>query len=172
MTAILLIDGYNLIGAFGSLDRDSLENLRNDIIKKLASYKKVKGSNVVVVFDGENSGADSESRDRISGIDLLYSRHGEKADDVIVRMAASGKGKYVIVTSDNDLISRCSSLGCTAITSGEFIDRMELAAALDDEFEDYDDGNIYDTKRITKKKGNGNKLPKKERQRKAKLEKF
>ncbi len=171
MAAKLLIDGYNLIGKLWGLDKASLELLREKIIKKAAEYKKIKKMSVVIVFDGENAGWMSEGRERIQGIDIYYSRDGEKADDLIARMSEKGGERYILVSSDNELISRCERYGTINIKSEEFIGRMKEAEMYGDMTKDGEKDYGVDISSMTKKKGNPKRRSKKERQRRQKISK-
>lgn len=126
----IIIDGYNMIRQSDALrrcERFSLEAGRNALIQKVSLYKKHKGHQVTIVFDGWETGSAMEERDRREGIDIVYSRRGEKADDVIKRMAEKREEETVVVTSDGNIASFVSHRGGTAVSSPEFetlIDRL------------------------------------------------
>lgn len=52
---ILLVDGYNIIGAWPDLqklkDENNLEDARKILINKMAEYQAYTGMKVIVVFD-------------------------------------------------------------------------------------------------------------------------
>jgi predicted RNA-binding protein with PIN domain len=119
----LIIDGYNLIRQSDTLrrhERFSLEEGRKALIRSISLYKKQRGHKVTVVFDGGEGGTFEEERDKLSGIDIVYSRKGEKADDVIKRMVQKRAEEIVVVTSDRDIADFVSRRGGTAISSREF----------------------------------------------------
>lgn len=122
----IIIDGYNLIRQSDTLkryERFSLEEGRKALIRFMAVYKRHKGHKghkVTVVFDGWESGSAEEERDRQEGIDIMYSRRGEKADDVIKRMVHKIGEEIIVVTSDRDIADFVSRRGGTAIPSREF----------------------------------------------------
>jgi predicted RNA-binding protein with PIN domain len=90
----IIIDGYNLIRQSDTLrryERFSLDEGRKALINSISQYRRKKGHEVTIVFDGWEGGAAEEERERISGIDIIYSRRGEKADDVIKRMVEKKK---------------------------------------------------------------------------------
>ena len=119
----IIIDGYNLIRQSDSLrryERFSLEEGRKALIRFIAVYRKQKGHKVTVVFDGWESGPAEEERDRQEGIDIIYSRRGEKADDVIKRRVEKMGEEIVVVTSDRDIANFVIRRGGTAISSREF----------------------------------------------------
>jgi uncharacterized protein len=119
----IIIDGYNLIRQSDALrryERLSLEAGRNALARSVSHYKKQKGHKVTVVFDGWQGGPVEEERDKLSGIDIIYSRKGEKADEVIKRMVQERAEEVVVVTSDRDIADFVSRRGGTAISSQEF----------------------------------------------------
>ena len=120
---LILIDGYNLIRQSDSLrryERKSLEAGRNALIKKLVEYENKKSHQVTVVFDGGKSDWFDEGRDREGNINIIYSRWGERADDVIKRIAAQAIGDIVVVSSDREISSFVTQLGKTPLSSPEF----------------------------------------------------
>ena len=171
----LLIDGYNLIGAYGLMRNKNLEGERKGLIKKLCEYKKLKKIDITVVFDGLRSNNDIESRERMDSILIIYSRIGESADDLIkkiVKSQGSAEG-FVIVTSDREISSFCSGYNATVVSSGEFKDRLEMASVLQDkDIGDEEEDESFSPRINTKKKGNPRRLSKTERQRISKLKKL
>ena len=86
----IIIDGYNLIG----IDHTNLEAERRQLIELLIKYRKKKGHSVTVVFDGWKGGSRTESSSVRGGVNIIYSRLGEKA--VISAPAASPSGCWNI----------------------------------------------------------------------------
>jgi len=119
----IIIDGYNLIRQSDSLrkyERLSLEEGRKALICFMAAYRKQKGHKVTVVFDGWERGPAEEERDRHQGIDIIYSRRGEKADDVIKRRLEKIGEEIIVVTSDRDIADFVVRRGGTAVSSQRF----------------------------------------------------
>jgi predicted RNA-binding protein with PIN domain len=165
----IIIDGYNLIRQSDSLrrfERLGLEKGREELIKRLAPYRKLKGHRLTVVFDGWIGGPLREERQREAGIHIIYSRRGEKADEVIKRIARKRSGEeLVVVTSDREIAQAVERSGGVAIASPEFETRMVLegqVALLSEKGvspEEDDDEEI----RKSVKKGPSRRLSKKER---------
>jgi len=65
-----------------------------------------------------------EGRDKINGINIIYSCRGEKADEVIKRLM-SEKGHCIVVSSDKEVARFVDAKGGAAITSGVFIKRWK-----------------------------------------------
>ena len=54
MSQILLVDGYNMIGAWSELRQladDNLEDARDRLIELLANYQGFSGKRIILVFD-------------------------------------------------------------------------------------------------------------------------
>jgi uncharacterized protein len=123
----LIIDGYNLIrqsGTFRRFEKVSLEEGRHALIHRLSIYKQQTGHRITVVFDAWESGSPTEERDRYGGIDILYSRRGQTADELIKRLIQSRREEMVVVTSDRDIVDFAFRRGTTAIPSPEFESRL------------------------------------------------
>ena len=139
------------------------------LIDRLALYATIKGFDVIVVFDGWRSGHLDEFREKRGEVTVIYSRQGEKADGVIVRIArASGSG-CVVVTSDREVRTAVERSGATAIYAREFaaiLRRLEHGAGSDNSQSEIEDGGR------ALKKGNPRQLSKVERRRREKLRKL
>jgi len=164
----LILDGYNLIGADRGLV-GALEHKRNRLVQQLARYQKIKGFGLTVVFDGWRSGTGNEVREKKDGVAVIYSRLGERADSVIVRIARENGSGCVIVTSDREIRSAVERFGAVAISAGDFnriLRSLEQGPAQDgfDEFDEAETG--------ASKSGNPNRLSKAERRRNEKLRKL
>jgi len=61
-----------------------------------------------------------KDHDRAGKINIIYSHHGEKADDVIKRIAAHTAEDTLVVSSDREIVSYITRCGKTALTSLEF----------------------------------------------------
>jgi len=125
------------------------------------------GHQVTVVFDGTASGNLHESRQRRKGIGIVFSSHGETADDLIVRMVTGLREGAVVVSSDRELSRSIEKLGATPIASPEFMEKLENALERDpmgngDAWEESED--------IPARKGSQKKLSKKDRRARKKLD--
>ncbi len=161
----VIIDGYNLIGSEPGL-QGALEHKRNWLVQQLARYQELKQFNVIVVFDGWRAGSANEAREKIAGLSVIYSRLGEKADQVIVRVAREKGSGAVVVSSDREIRSAVERFGAVAIHAGEF---NRILKGLDGVgFE----GNLGDEDLVSAKRGNPNRLGKAERKRSEKLKRL
>lgn len=161
----LIIDGYNLIGSEQGL-QGVLEHKRNWLIQRLTRYQEIKGFTVIVVFDGWRSGSVNEVVEKRAGVSIIYSRLGEKADAVIVRIARTKGSGCVVVTSDREIRNAIERFDAVAVSAGEF---NEILAALDGSYSDDESENQeFDSAR----RGNPARLSKSDRRRNDKLKKL
>ena len=161
----LIIDGYNLIGADDGL-RSALEPKRNWLTQKLVAYQRRKAFNIVLVFDGWRSGQAQETKEKREGVTVVYSRIGEKADAVVMRLARERGSGCVVVTSDREIRKAVERFGAVAIYSSEF---NQILRGLDDAAGE-DEADEVDEQRS--QRGNPNRIGKAERKRQERLKKL
>jgi uncharacterized protein len=172
----ILIDGYNLIRQSVYLkrfERQSLEAGRKALIAWLADYRKRKDHIITVVFDGWQSGEAQEERDYLSGINIIYSRRGVKADDVIKRIAGAAAEEILVVSSDREISSYAIRRGRATLTSTEFeaiVDKQSQALA-DQECPVQKDEDEEDCRQVPKK-GPAHKLSRAQRKSQTKIKKL
>jgi len=165
----LIIVGYNLIRQSDVLrahERQGLEAGRKALVHLLAGYRRATGHRITVVFDGWLGGPPLEERDRESGIDIIYSRRGEKADEVIKRLARAQAGETIVVTSDRPVMDAAMRAGAAAVASREFEERIRrprAAPAPVPALRDKDDDGDSPPPRGTKKKGPSRKSSRRDR---------
>ena len=176
MNENIIIDGYNLIRQSGPLllhENRDLESGRNKLIDMLYNYKRSKSLKIAVVFDGWDSGRLSQQSYMEKGIRVIFSKTGQKADDVIKKIARESGKELIIVTSDNDIKDFANKTGNVVISSPEFFEKMEMAKYFNMKgMDDADEDSYGDSKISTQKKGNPKKLPKSERKRNRKMKKL
>ena len=172
----IIIDGYNLIRQSDSLrhhEKQSLEAGRRALTSKLSEYKRKKGHKITVVFDGWETGSAQEERDRQGNINIIYSRRGEKADDVIKRLADNSPEETVIISSDREIASYVTRHGKTALSSSEF--EMLMSKAIDQSaISDFADQKEADDENYhhSSKKGPAKRLPRARRHAETKIKKL
>jgi uncharacterized protein len=171
----ILVDGYNLIRQSDLLrryERRGLEAGRLALMSKLADYKRKKGHRITVVFDGWKGGSMEEERDRHENIEIIYSRQGEKADDVIKRITDQTAEETIVVSSDREIASHATRQGKTALSSPEFetIMNKAISPSLSGTYkqEGEEGGEIHKRK----KKGPARRLPRTKRQAQKKIKKL
>ena len=119
----IIIDGYNLTG----ISHSDLAGQRERLIAALARYKKLKNHDITLVFDGWKSGGHTEEKLTTGGINVIYSRIGEKADTVIKNILSRTKREWIVVSSDRDIREHAWSSGSVPVPSETFMDILENA---------------------------------------------
>jgi predicted RNA-binding protein with PIN domain len=126
----IAIDGYNFIKqapGLRRLEQIELQKAREGLIDQLAQYKRLKGHSIIVVFDGWQAGSLAGHRERSKGIEVIFSKPGDKADDVLKRLSAEKRGGITIVSSDRDVALFAEKKGAAAIPVSDFAEKMEMA---------------------------------------------
>jgi predicted RNA-binding protein with PIN domain len=168
---LLLIDGYNLLHSGRTLVRLNsiqLQRERDGLIEKLSVYRQAKSIEILVVFDGWQAGWNTEKRERKKGVDLIFSRVGEKADEVIKRLIREKGSGVIAVTSDREISNYAGKLSVPVLPSEQFRERMEQASV--SVTEEYDKGE--EEEKQFKRKGSSRQLSKKEKRLRIALKKL
>jgi hypothetical protein len=168
----LIIDGYNLIRqspVLKHLDARDLEAGRAALLERLADYRRLRTHlSLTVVFDGWQAGGPTETRDLYRGVRVIYSRRGERADEVIKRLLSRERQRALVVSSDRELQAWAARLGAAWASAAEFdllSTRLPGAEA--------DEPAAEETRRwAPAKKGPAKRPSKKERQRQHRLRKL
>jgi predicted RNA-binding protein with PIN domain len=114
---LILVDGYNVIRNMRGLafaDRASLATGRESLLAQVRARFRQTPHRVIVVFDGDGP---RETRQALAGMSrgqVVFTRHGETADDVTRRLAAeagSTAAPVVVCTNDLALRSETGALG-------------------------------------------------------------
>ena len=105
MKRLVLVDGYNLIRndpTLKAIEARSLEAGRGALLARLQSTFSLQANELVVVFDGASAPLPYPASERYGQIRVVYSRQGETADTVIMRMAAAvPSGRQILLLSDD-----------------------------------------------------------------------
>lgn len=123
----IAVDGYNFIKQspeLRRLEQIELQRAREGLLQMLARYKFLKGHAITVVFDGGPERA--LRRERIRGIEVIFSKPGETADDVLKRLAMEKRG-LTVVTSDREVADFAEKKGAAVISSLQFARKVETA---------------------------------------------
>lgn len=173
MPTHLIVDGYNLLAGAGSLS-GHLESARETLVQDLAAYRHRKNHLITVVFDGWQQGQSSEQREHRAGVQIIYSKRGERADQVIQRLAREYGSDCAIVSSDHEIMNAARAHGAFTMGSREFADKLHMSsgAAGTMPYKELDSGDDSHSRRRPEKKGNPRKLPKAQRQRDRRLKRF
>ena len=105
MQNILLVDGYNMIGAWKELRllRDeNFEDARDRLVELMAEYKAVKGWRVIIVFDAHLVPGNEQLYIQ-HDVEVIFTRKNETADERIEKLSTDLKGRKIqihVATSD------------------------------------------------------------------------
>jgi predicted RNA-binding protein with PIN domain len=166
----LLIDGYNVIHSL-PYEAPPGEEEMDHLFALLSRYRKLKGHTITVVLDGHEGGTPLEHRERILGIAVIYSKLGERADQVIERLNRRWGGSCVVVTSDRALADSVEEDGAAVIGSAAFAEQLQMTDSLT--ARGAEDPEEPEMRRIhTRKKGNPKRKSKKERARLRRIRKL
>lgn len=102
---ILIVDGYNIIGAWPELQvlkNKDLSAARDRLIEKMAEYQAYSGYKVIVVFDAHYvKGTEKKYKDH--KVQVIFTKTNESADERIEKLAISlnnRKTQIHVATSD------------------------------------------------------------------------
>lgn len=110
LPAVLLVDGYNIIGAWSYLkqtrDRDGLLAAREQLIEALINYSAFQGYNTQVVFDAHSQNTPCCTEVLTNHLSVCYTDFGQTADTYIEKFCASfrfnsySSQRLIVATSD------------------------------------------------------------------------
>ncbi len=174
MPTHLIIDGYNLLGGSGARSGHS-ESSREMLLHDLAAYRHRKRHSITVVFDGWQQGRSTEQREHRGGVQIIYSKRGERADQVIQRLAREHGTDCAVVSSDHEIINAARSHGAFVMGAQEFAGKLRGSSSPSSRalpYKELDPGDDIRSGRGLEKKGNPRKLPKSQRQRDRQFRRF
>ncbi len=110
-TPILIVDGYNIIGAWDDLKdmkKNDMGSAREQLVSILAGYRSWCWERIIVVFDGQ-----SFAWEDVDGIEIVFTGSRETADTMIERLAAGLATNYQVEVATSDFAENraASALG-------------------------------------------------------------
>ncbi len=103
---LLIVDGYNMIGAWPELVRlknqDRLEDARDLLLQRLSNYAKYEGIAVMVVFDAQLIPGVTQRYTKYQ-LEVIFTEEGETADTYIEKAAGKRNDlltQVTVATSD------------------------------------------------------------------------
>jgi predicted RNA-binding protein with PIN domain len=88
---------------------------------------------MTVVFDGWLGGWSTEKMEKKRELEIIYSRLGEKADEVIKRLVREKGSEAVVITSDQEISRFGERLNVAVIPSEKFVEKLTTSS---DRFEE------------------------------------
>ncbi len=113
MTPLLVVDGYNVIGAWELAAQKgwSFEECREQLTVRLEEYSAFHGCETVLVFDGTNSERLIRSKEKRGQVQVVYTRHGETADQFIERLCDEQPRHRDVRVATSDSVEQLVILG-------------------------------------------------------------
>lgn len=105
MMDVLVVDGYNIIGAWDELKQMKEKDLgqaRDRLIELMAEYQAFSGHRVLVVFDAHFTKG-PENTTQAFLVEVIYTKENETADECIEKLISdlkNIKNKVYVATSD------------------------------------------------------------------------
>jgi predicted RNA-binding protein with PIN domain len=109
-TARLLVDGYNMIGAWPSLvqakQQHGFEAARRDLTEILANYSARKSFDTYLVFDAHSVRSPASQEDITDNLSVCYTNFGQTADTYIEKIcsrlmhSSRRNNRIIVATSD------------------------------------------------------------------------
>ncbi|EST89319.1 NYN domain-containing protein [Vagococcus lutrae] len=98
---ILIVDGYNMIGAWPELvklkNQDKLSDARDLLLFELSNYGKFRGIEIVVVFDAQFVPGIQQTYQEFE-LTVVFTKKDETADSYIERVAGEWAARFVQIT--------------------------------------------------------------------------
>jgi predicted RNA-binding protein with PIN domain len=139
----ILVDGYSLLHSWPELAPGSPRysaTAREALIHRLTLYQDAVGIPITIFFDGNRPKGGTAPAEHKPDIEVLYSRAGQTADQMIERAAHrfAPYGEVMAVTDDFAERETVLSLGGLASSCWNFIQTLESTLAeLADDIKDY-----------------------------------
>ena len=120
---INIIDANNLAGKLNLLGEEAFDE---KLIQLLSQYKTKTGYRITVVYDGTKGISSLQTYEHISGIEVIYSRSGETADEVIKRLVEESKNpaEILVASSDREIKEYAQSCGAYVVSARELYKKL------------------------------------------------
>ena len=134
---VLLVDGYNVIGAWDELQRlkkHEISIARDRLIEVLSEYQAYYQRRVIIVFDALYVKG-QESKVHFQNVEVIYTKEDETADECIERLVKTYKtvmNQVYVATSDYLEQRTIFSRGALRISAHElFVQVNDMAAQVE-----------------------------------------
>jgi uncharacterized protein len=137
LEAVLLVDGYNIIGAWHCLKktRDSagLEAARYELIETLTSYSAFQGYDTQIVFDAQYQDTIGNKEIITDNLSVHYTDFGQTADTYIEKACANARyslaqsliSRMIVATSDRAQQLMVQGYGAEWMSALQFCHEVE-----------------------------------------------
>jgi predicted RNA-binding protein with PIN domain len=130
----ILVDGFSLLHSWSQLAPGKPRHsavAREELIHRLTQYHDACGTPITIVFDGAKTGRDPDETASTAGVEILYSRAGQTADQIIERTAFRLKsyGEVLVVTDDQAERETVQSFGASSSSCANFVQTVNAQLA-------------------------------------------
>ena len=132
--ALLLVDGYNIIGTWSSLkstrDRHGLEMARKDLVEAMLNYVAFKGFQTQIVFDAHYQNRPGHQEMVTSYLSVYYTDFCQTADTYIEKYCAGFNAHAAIprlIVATSDRAQQLTAIGYGA----EWMSALQLSHDVD-----------------------------------------
>lgn len=109
MKKVLIVDGYNMIGAWKELRHlreTNFEEARNRLVDLMAEYKASMDMKVIIVFDAHNVSG-NEQNYVYNDVEIIFTKKNETADERIEKLTNEIKTRRTqIYVATSDMIEQ------------------------------------------------------------------
>jgi uncharacterized protein len=137
--AILLVDGYNILGAWTGLkavrDRDGLEASRRCLVEQLTGYSAYQGFDTRVIFDAQYREAAGVPEIITANLSVHYTDFGQTADTYIEKACADFRHdlrkfnqRLIVATSDRAQQLTVQGYGAELMSADRLATDVEMIA--------------------------------------------
>ena len=128
----ILVDGYSLLHHWQELAPGRARHsaaARDELIQVLTQYHDAVGTPISIFFDGRQAIGGAPDTGSTRGVEVLFSRDGQTADQMIERAAHRFQpyGEVLVVTDDFAERETVIALGGLATSCDHFIKECESA---------------------------------------------
>ena len=139
----ILVDGYSLLHGWPELAPGAARHsarARDELVRVLTGYHDVTREPITIFFVGAGAPPDVPKAESSAAVEVLFSRAGQTADDLIERAAHlfQPHGEVLVVTDDHAERETVSGFGGSVSSCDNFIRMVEGALTeLQDELRNY-----------------------------------
>lgn len=134
-SVLLLVDGYNIIGAWRELaalrDRAALDTARYQLIEALINYSAIQGWQTELVFDAHAQKTPAYSEPQTPQLSVYYTAYAQTADTYIEKVCASfarlpyAAHRLIVATSDRAQQQTASGYGAEWKSAPQLVSEIE-----------------------------------------------
>ena len=132
---LLLVDGYNVIGAWPKLRKwvrkSNLDLARITLVEMLSGFVAFRGYQTTVIFDAYTYPTPAQREISASGIEIYFTAYGETADTVIERLCAQLEWedcRVRVATSDRAEQLVVTGFGAEWVSAQQLLEEINQAA--------------------------------------------